>query len=90
MWCTTSLHVHLRPEDEARHKVEETLDDESRASFHLFFYTKRHCICVGNYQEWTGYVGSSQESKHKSREKVEALIQLRRGKEEGEWYIHVE
>jgi hypothetical protein len=40
--------------------------------------------------EYRGYVGSSQESKHKSREKVEALIQLRRGKEEGEWYIHVE
>jgi hypothetical protein len=54
--------------------VEETLDDESRASFHLFFYTKRHCICVGNYQEWTGYVGSSQETKHKSREKLRPLF----------------
>jgi len=29
--------VHMRPEDEARHKVEETLDDESRVSCHLFF-----------------------------------------------------
>jgi len=46
--------------------------------------------CVGNYQEWTEDVGSSQESKHKSREKVDALIQHQRGKEEGEWYIHVE
>jgi hypothetical protein len=36
-------------------------------AFHLFIYTKRHCICVGSsYQEWTGDVGSSQESKRKS------------------------
>jgi hypothetical protein len=82
--------VHIRPEDESQHKVEETLDNESMVSFHLFFYTKQYCICVGNYQEWTGDVGLGQESKHKSQEKVEALIQRRRGKEEGEWYIRVE
>ncbi len=57
--CGVRIHVHLRPEDEARHKVEETLDNETMVSFHLFFYTKQHCICVGNYQEWTRDVGSS-------------------------------
>ncbi len=82
--------MHLRPEDEARHKVEETLDEWSREAIHLLYNTNWHCICFGNYQEWTRDVGSGQESKHKSWEKVESVIQQRRGKEEGEWYIYVE
>ena len=75
--------MHLRPEDQAQGKVEEIIDEESRESIHLLYNTKQHsCICIGNYQEWKGDVGSGQESWQKSREKGETMIQCGRGKEE--------
>ena len=70
--------------------MEETIDEESREFVLLKDNTKQHCVCVGNYQEWEGYVGSGQESWKKSRKKGGAAIQHGRGKEEREWYIGVE
>ena len=88
--CGVQLLVHLCPEDQARLKVEETIDKKSRMLIHLLYNTKRHFACIGNYQEWKGYAGLGQESRNKSQEKGEAAIQRRRGKEEREWCIGVE
>ncbi len=39
--------MHLRLEDQAQHKVEETNDKESRGFVLLYNNTKQHCVCVG-------------------------------------------
>ena len=59
-------------------------------TIHLYDNTEQHCICVGNHQEWKGYVGAGQESRNKSREKGKAAIQCGRGNKEREWHISVE
>ena len=78
MWCTTSCAPTSggsSPTQGAR-----IIDEVSRVSIHLLYNTKQHCICVGNYQEWKGDVGSGQESKHKSREKVRPLFSAGEGR----------
>ncbi len=36
--------MHIRPEDQARRKVEETLDKEFRVSFHLLYHQAKLCM----------------------------------------------
>ena len=38
--CGLRLYVHLRPEDQAQRKVEETIGELSRESIHLLYNTK--------------------------------------------------